>query len=531
MKSFAQARMSTVLIAIVLVSLIGPLQGRPCHAQSAVGAGAKIYTTHGLGQNLGVLDVATGVFTDIGSYELPASTGMSATAFRPDGTLYGMIQGFFAKGGMSQLAVIDPQTGKATPLGFANSINAVGLDFAPDGTAYVAGFENPALGMEGDPNLYSIDTATGELTAIGSTGVDRIMDFAFDSSGTMWATTGNELYVIDTGTGAARHAARITGVATATGDPAAEIMGIMFDEHDVLYATAFIEGSALFTIDTATGHAEAVAQPGLSFPHGGAINRKPSAGEVYTTYGFGQNLGALNVLTGEFRGVGSYELPESTGMSATAFSPDGTLYGVVQGFFARGGMSQLVLIDRQSAKATPVGFANSINAVAFDFGPDGTAYVAGFENPALGMEGDPNLYSIDTTTGALTAIGNTGVDRIMDFAFDSSGEMWATTANELYVIDTGTGAAQHVVSITGVEAATGDPAAEIMGIMFGEDDVLYATAFIEGSPLWTIDTTTGVATAQVDPGLSFPHGGAMENAYTHEMVGPAALDQASTSHQ
>jgi hypothetical protein len=48
-------------------------------------------------------------------------------------------------------------------------------------------------------------------------------------------------------------------------------MGIMFGDHDVLYATAFIEGSPLFTIDTTTGHATAVAQPGLSFPHGGAI--------------------------------------------------------------------------------------------------------------------------------------------------------------------------------------------------------------------------------------------------------------------
>jgi hypothetical protein len=60
-------------------------------------------------------------------------------------------------------------------------------------------------------------------------------------------------------------------VDTATNDPDAEIMGIMFDEHDVLYATAFIEGSPLFTIDTTTGVASVVANPGLSFPHGGAM--------------------------------------------------------------------------------------------------------------------------------------------------------------------------------------------------------------------------------------------------------------------
>jgi len=60
-------------------------------------------------------------------------------------------------------------------------------------------------------------------------------------------------------------------VDTATNDPAAEIMGIMFDEHDVLYATAFIEGSPLFTIDTITGVATVVENPNLSFPHGGAM--------------------------------------------------------------------------------------------------------------------------------------------------------------------------------------------------------------------------------------------------------------------
>jgi hypothetical protein len=506
MRNMMKARISVVCVAVVGVAVVGPLALSTCHADDSIG---KIYTTYGQGQNFGVLDVTAGTFTEVGSYGVPASTGLSATAFSPDGTLYGMLQGFFARGGMSQLMRIDPHTGQATPVGFANPINAVAFDIGPDGTAYVAGFENPDLGMEGDPNLYTIDTTTGQLAPLGSTGVDRIMDFAFDSAGTMWATTANELYVIDQTTGAAQHVASITGVEDATGDPAAEIMGLMFDEHDVLYATAFIEGSPLFTIDTVTGHAAVAAELSLSFPHGGAIKNPRPAKKVYTTYNLGQNFGILDVVTGEFTEVGSYRLPASTGISATAFSPNGALYGMVQGFFARGGMSQLVSINPQTGQATPIGYANPINAVGFDFGPDGTAYVAGFENPDMGMEGDPNLYSIDITTGQLTPIGNTGVDRIMDFAFDSAGTMWATTANELYVIDQTSGAALHVASITGVEAATGDPAAEIMGIMFDERDVLYATAFIEGSPLFTIDTTTGAATVVADLGLSFPHGGAM----------------------
>jgi len=234
-------------------------------------AKAAIYTSHGMGQNLGVLDTATGEFRDIGSYGLPESTVINSTAFDPDGTLYGVFQGVGVKGGMSQLMVIDHWTGKASAVGFPNPINTVAFDFAPDGTAYVAGFEEPAYAMRGDPNLYTIDTATGQLTSVGNTGVEKLMDFAFDSSGTMWATTANELYVLDPKTGASEHVVHITGVDTATNDAAAEIMGIMFDENDVLYATAYIEGSPLFTIDTVTGQATAVAQPAMFFPHGGTI--------------------------------------------------------------------------------------------------------------------------------------------------------------------------------------------------------------------------------------------------------------------
>jgi hypothetical protein len=243
------------------------------------------------------------------------------------------------------------------------------------------------------------------------------------------------------------------------------------------------------------------------------------AGKIYTSYDMGQSLGLLDTVTGEFTDVGPYELPEATGMTATAFAPDGTLYGTVQGFDAREGMSQLVLIDPQTGKANAVGFANPVNVVCLDFGPDGVAYVAGFEKPEYAMTGYPNLYSIDTATGQMTSIGNTGIDGIRDFAFDSAGTMWATTANELYTIDTSTGACQHAVTITGVDTATNDPAAEIKGIMFDENDVLYATAFIEGSPLFTIDTITGEATAAAQPGLFFPQGGAIMNTGAQRIDG------------
>jgi hypothetical protein len=487
----------------------------------------NIYTPHSRHKRLGTLDTVTGTFTDVGSFELPESILIPAMAVDIDGALYGLAN---RKGssGLSQLVMIDQATAQVTPVGFPNAINLMAFDIGPDGTAYVAGFNAPAGGWLGDSNLYRIDKATGELTLIGETGVDKLMDFAFDSSGTMWGTVANELYVIDTSTGAAQHTVTITGLDAVMIDPAAEVMGIMFDENDVLYATAIslsaeyilVENSPLFIIDTVTGQATVVAQPEISIPHGGAYEAtvaEQTAGKIYTPHSRHKHLGVLDTVTGTFTDVGSFGLPESILIPAMAFGIDGTLYGLAnrKGSETTSGLSQLVVIDRATAQVTPVGFPNAINLMAFDTGPDGTTYVGGFNKPAGGWIGDTNLYRIDTTTGELTLIGDTGVNKLMDFTFDSSGTMWGTVANELYVIDTGTGAAQHAVTITGLDAVMIDPAAEVMGIMFDENDVIYATALsfspeyilVENAPVFIIDTVTGQATVVARPELSIAHGG------------------------
>ena len=238
-------------------------------------------------------------------------------------------------------------------------------------------------------------------------------------------------------------------------------------------------------------------------------------GNIYTPHERHQRLGVIDTVTGTFTDVGSFELPESVLIPEMAVDIDGTLYGLVNRRGTPNGLSQLVIIDRATAQVTPVGFPNAINLMAFDISPDGTAYVAGFNAPAGGWIGDSNLYRIDTSTGVLTLIGDMGLDHLMDFAFDSSGTMWATADNELYVIDTSTGAAQHAVTITGVDAAMTDPNSAIMGIMFDENDVLYATAIslsaeyilVEDSPLFIIDTVTGQATVVAEPEISIAHGG------------------------
>jgi len=47
----------------------------------------------------------------------------------------------------------------------------------------------------------------------------------------------------------------------------------------------------------------------------------------------------------------------------------------------RGGKSQLVSIDRRTGQASALDYANLLIAVAFDGSSEGTAYVAGYENP------------------------------------------------------------------------------------------------------------------------------------------------------
>ena len=95
------------------------------------------------------------------------------------------------------------------------------------------------------------------------------MDLAFDSAGTMYATVGNRIWTVDTATGSS------TLLGTYSGIVSGSVMGIMFDEHDTLFGTAYMGGanldfvSPLFNIDTASGVATVIGNTGFVNPHGG----------------------------------------------------------------------------------------------------------------------------------------------------------------------------------------------------------------------------------------------------------------------
>jgi hypothetical protein len=131
-------------------SIIGAGQVRavafsPAGTLLAAGTGSKLHT----------IDVETGVA------RLVADTGLEALAtiaFSPDGTLYGWDIGVVSGTVGLGLVTIDPLTGGATDVnpsvGGTSEIST--LAFGPDGTLYGA-----------RSSLFTVDTATGELTLVG----------------------------------------------------------------------------------------------------------------------------------------------------------------------------------------------------------------------------------------------------------------------------------------------------------------------------------------------------------------------------
>jgi len=135
--------------------------------------------------------------------------------------------------------------------------------------------------------------------------------------------------------------------------------------------------------------------------------------------------------------------------------------------------------------------------------------------------GDSYLYRINKHTGELIQIGDTGEDNWMDLAFDKKGRLWATTDNELHVIDPQTGASTFVTTIAGVPDSDIPgvcpedwPWMEIMSMDFDKKDVLWGTAMRGlsacpnvNSPVMRIDVDTGVATVVGYTNQQYNHGG------------------------
>jgi hypothetical protein len=239
----------------------------------------RFYTSHEGHSHLGSIDIDSGAGTDVGPYAHPDLAIDRWNWPAVNGALYGnhfytilnrrVPLGEDPPQPEARLARVNVRTGKVKLLGSPIDRNLGGMEISYCGEVYATGFSlvNALGGFYGDTNLYRVDRKDGSLTLIGDTGIERIMDLAFDPQGTLWATVGNVLYTLDMETGAP------TGVATITGAET-EIMGIAFTSEGELYATT-PWADTFYRIDPESGVATAVGNTGFSIAHGGDIPMIP----------------------------------------------------------------------------------------------------------------------------------------------------------------------------------------------------------------------------------------------------------------
>jgi hypothetical protein len=582
---------------------------------------------------LGSVDTQTGVVTervdDFGEGYNAIPALIASGAFDLDGTFYTLINTLNVGGATPscQLAIVDIYSGQIYKVGQPNPFHMTAMEIDDRGQIYAAGYYAPNnAAFAGDSYLYRIDRRTGAATRIGDTGLEEVMDLAFDSAGTLYATTDNILYTFDLDSGQILSEVAIGGVPeqTVTGGACGdvpcvrspfdseffvEVMSIGFDENDVLYAMPMVafhrpvleldgqpHGAPLMQIDPVTGDATVVAWTGQPNFHGGDFPPSPSrvdvchrkggrygtieiassalpahlnhgdilpgpdgrcgsAGDllqeaIYAPYlgldpaqAF-MRLGAVDTRTGDVRQLvndfgAEYDLPVI--IASAAFDVDGTLYTFINTLDFRGfdpdfpfpaPIHQLAIIDPHRGQIIPKGEiipvdgTNSFHLTAMEIDACGQIYAAGFDLADFGFIGNTNLYTVDKETGLATLIGDTGIVRIMDLAFDSAGALYATTANDLYTLDTVTGQASVPMPIHGVpkQWVTGpvcgvtpcEEQSEVMSIAFDKHGVLYALSMIAGDdrPLLEVDGQPhGAPLLEIDPGT----GNATLVAWTGEL--------------
>ena len=247
---------------------------------------------------------------------------------------------------------------------------------------------------DGPSLLYQIDPATGIPTLVGPIGFERVsaMDFVGDATN---ATFGGTLF--------------------ATGE-----------RQDCT------DENVLLTIDPCTGLGTEVAptsiQPTGNFTEPG-MSMRPSDGMMFAAFEGQDVLGTIDTTTGMAAVIGPI-LGNNTG-HGLAFSGNETLF--------HAGSSQLETLDPGTGLATPVmdfifvppadGFNPKFNALDFQLD---TGILFGSLNDGSGGQPENHLTTIDTTTAAITFIGQTqdGLDALAFRPpdFDVSGPSTATVS-------------------------------------------------------------------------------------------------------
>jgi hypothetical protein len=175
--------------------------------------------------------------------------------------------------------------------------------------------------------------------------------------------------------------------------------------------------NSLYRIDPRTGAATLVGRTGLSRIVEGDLTFDPRSGFLY---GLANEvlpsqkgeLFRIDPTTGAATVVGILDPPFSEDPSAMAFGPDGTLYVLDLASFG----GRLLTVDRDTAAVLnevvlqhPVTeFLGRQAGMSFD-PQSGVFYVA--TGGLAATDGTRSLYTLDVSSGALTMVGPTGLDR------------------------------------------------------------------------------------------------------------------------
>jgi hypothetical protein len=228
-----------------------------------------------------------------------------------------------------------------------------------------------------------------------------------------------------------------------------------------------------------------------------------------TVQALGEIPKALGDLTYQFNmratGTGadslqSFLLPNAN--SATVIGPQtGNIYGLefdpaIQKLWALDDTFQLGELNKTTGVFTP---SVTVSGVTAGQSPTGIAFQNG-SSPFYMSTSDgltSHLYTVNTTTGAATLVGDTELPLLIDIAVNASGQMYGHDISDdsIYSINTATGAAT-LIGPTGVAANFAQ------GIEFDKGTgVLYAWLYEGGgvNRFATINLATGAATTVASP--------------------------------
>lgn len=207
----------------------------------------------------------------------------------------------------------------------------------------------------------------------------------------------------------------------------------------------------------------AAAQPGTMYAFSGSAD----GGKMYT-------VDTANGIP-SFQGATDYSYVISARINPTTKE--------IIALASSGSGNKLIRVSSSGAVNLPLANIATANVKGMAFGSDGTLYLCSY----LGL-----IYTINLSTGAATAVGNTGGQKVSGLAFNPvNGTLWAsvrplsTGFDNIYKLNLSTNTAALIGS-TGFGVVTKDITFDSKGRMFGVIDTAGKQSY-----LISIDTVTG----------------------------------------